>query len=130
MGCARVIRRRRRGKGGYRISDPGRSRRLALATRLAGGVVPRGLGVQLDTGASATPAALFVTRAVPGHLARRVVGEDPGPATLARESAGAVDRFEGLAEVAGERAGGGDGAGAGLDPDGAVAAGGGDEFAY
>lgn len=46
----------------------------------------------------------------------------------AHKSTGAVDCFEGLAEVAGERAGGGDGMRAGLDLHGSVAACGADEL--
>jgi hypothetical protein len=47
---------------------------------------------------------------------------NPTWANLVRQSAGVVDGFEG-AEVVGEWVGGGDGAGAGLVLDGAVAAG-------
>ena len=54
---------------------------------------------------------------------------NPTSATLVRKSAGAFDRFEGLAEVVGDSVGGGDGVRAGLDLDGAVAAGGTDELA-
>jgi hypothetical protein len=45
-----------------------------------------------------------------------------------RKSLVAVDGVEGLAEVVGEGVGGGDGLPSGLDLDGAVAAGGLDEF--
>jgi hypothetical protein len=54
--------------------------------------------------------------------------ENIGP-DLVRRPAGVADRFEGLAEVVGEGGGGGDGVRAGLNFDGAVAAGGLDEFA-
>jgi hypothetical protein len=47
-----------------------------------------------------------------------------------RKSVGAGDGFEGLAEFAGDWVGGGNGVRAGLDLDGAVAAGGLDEFVY
>ncbi len=53
----------------------------------------------------------------------------PTSATLVRKSAGAVDRIEGLAQVVGERVGGGNGVRVGLDLDGAVAAGCPDKFA-
>jgi hypothetical protein len=53
----------------------------------------------------------------------------PSWLNLVRRLAGLVDRFEGLAQVAGEGVGGGDGVRPGLDLDGAVAAGGLDEFA-
>lgn len=46
-----------------------------------------------------------------------------------RKSAGAADRCEALAEFVGEGVGDGDGVRAGLDHDGAVTAGGRDEFA-
>jgi hypothetical protein len=49
-------------------------------------------------------------------------------AKLVRKSVGAVDGVEGLAEVAGDGVGGGDGLPSGADLDGAVAAGGLDEF--
>ena len=49
-------------------------------------------------------------------------------AILVRKSLVAVDGVEGLAEVVGEGVGGGDGLPSGLDLDGAVAAGGLDEF--
>jgi hypothetical protein len=45
-----------------------------------------------------------------------------------RKSAIGVDGVEGLAEIVGERVGGGDGLPTGLDLDGAVAAGGADEL--
>jgi hypothetical protein len=50
-------------------------------------------------------------------------------ARLVRKSVGAGDCFEGLAEVGGQWVGDGDGVVAGLDLDGAVAAGGADELA-
>jgi hypothetical protein len=49
-------------------------------------------------------------------------------AILVRKSAIGVDGVEGLAEIVGERIGGGDGLPTGLDLDGAVAAGGADEL--
>ena len=49
---------------------------------------------------------------------------------LVRTSTAGGDGFEGLAEVVGEGVGGGDGLSSGLDLDGAVAAGGLDEFPY
>ena len=49
-------------------------------------------------------------------------------AILVRKSAIGVDGVEGLAEIVGERVGGGDGLPTGLDLDGAVAAGGADEL--
>jgi hypothetical protein len=52
----------------------------------------------------------------------------PSWLNLVRRSAGVVDRAEGLAQVVGERVGGGDGVRPGLDLDGAVAAGGLDEL--
>ena len=58
-----------------------------------------------------------------------VLRQDPSWLNLVRRPAGVADRFEGVAEVVGERVGGGDGVRAGLDFDGAVAAGGPDEFA-
>lgn len=55
--------------------------------------------------------------------------DDPSWLKLVRTPAGVVDRFEGLAQVVGERVRGGDDVVAGLGLDGAVAAGGLDEFA-
>ena len=59
---------------------------------------------------------------------RGLLSYDPSWLRLVRTSAAAGNGFEGLSEVVGEGVGGGDGLSSGLDLDGAVAAGGLDEF--
>ena len=58
----------------------------------------------------------------------RSVTYNPSLAILVRKSVVVVDGVERLAEVVGDRVGGGDGLPSGLDLNGAVAAGGLDEF--
>ena len=66
------------------------------------------------------PAAIRAVLAANADVA--VLRYDLTSATLVRKSAGSVDRVEGVAQVVGERAGGGDDVRAGPDLDGAVAA--------
>ena len=63
-----------------------------------------------------------------GGIGVAVAGNDPSWLKLVRTSAAAGDGFEGLAEVAGQGVGGGDGLPSGPDLDGAIAAGGANEF--
>jgi hypothetical protein len=58
-----------------------------------------------------------------------ITDRPPGFGQISAQVSWAGDGVEGLAEIVGEGVGGGDGARAGLDLDGAVAAGGADELA-